>query len=176
VPVSKNRHNLARLRKHLGLTQADVARLVNCAITTIQSIEVRRLALGGELARKLGAVFGVEPGWLLLNDLDSPVPELAKSEQKRQLTDLDTVATKEQLALAFKILDQLPDRKALMLFKHFTNEFIFAITANFVPRYGSRLPQTEALEYIKASVSDALKAQRRTRPSVSRSDQRKTQP
>ena len=121
-------------------------------------------------------MFGIDASWLLLNDLDSPIPEGIESEQKRQLTTQDTIATKEQLALAFKILDQLPDRKALLLFKHFVNRFIFDLHTNFVPRFGSRLSRIEALHYIKLSVADALKAQRRTQPSVSRSGPRKTRP
>jgi transcriptional regulator with XRE-family HTH domain len=154
VPASNYLHNLARLRKHLRLTQGDIARLVNCAATTIQSIELCRLTLSPDLALKLQYVLGVESGWLLENDLSSPIPKHVHGPQKRQLTREDTMETKEQLGDVFRILDQLPDKKTLMLFKHFTNRFLQDIHHNF-GRYGPGLARSEALDYIRASVASA---------------------
>jgi hypothetical protein len=106
------------------------------------------------MALKLQAVLGVENGWFLENDLSSPVPKSVHGPQERQLKSQDTITTKEALGAAFKILDQLPDKKTLMLFKHFTHQFLRDIQNN-LGRYGPGLPRDEALDYISASVASA---------------------
>jgi transcriptional regulator with XRE-family HTH domain len=154
VPASTYRHNLARLRQQLNLNQIVVAQLVNCTVDTIRSIETGRLPLSAKMALKLQYVLGVESGWLLGNDLTSPIPKSAHGPQERQLRDEDTIETKEQLGAVFKILDQLPDKTALMLFKHFTNRYLRDIHNNFA-RFGPGLPRAEGLDYITASVAAA---------------------
>jgi hypothetical protein len=58
----------------------------------------------------------------------------------------------------FKILDELPDKKTLMLFKH---RFLRDIHNNFAS-YGSGLPRAEALDYISASVARCEPAKDKT--------------
>jgi transcriptional regulator with XRE-family HTH domain len=67
------RHNLARLRLDLGLGQKEMAELAGCSSATIQSIELGRLSLSEELARKISAETGILFEWLLLNDLRMPL-------------------------------------------------------------------------------------------------------
>ena len=171
MPASTHRHNLARLRQHLNLNQIDVARFVNCTVDTIRSIETRRLALSPEMALKLQWVLGVESGWLLENDLSSPIPKLVHGAQERKLRPEDTIETKDQLGAVFKILDQLPDKKTLVLFKHFTHQFLRDIHHNF-GRYGPGLARSEGLDYISASVAAAkrqkAKQKRRSKRSQTR--------
>ena len=64
MPTAKIRHNLARLRLHLGLSQAEVGPLVGVAYTTIRAIENLKLPLSVTLAEKLEAVFGAPKEWL----------------------------------------------------------------------------------------------------------------
>ena len=84
MPVSVGRHNLARIRKQLRLTQADVAKLVGCSPATIKAVEIGKLALSEGLASRISRVVGVDTDWLLRNDLNAPTPAVysAKTEQE----------------------------------------------------------------------------------------------
>jgi transcriptional regulator with XRE-family HTH domain len=67
------RHNLARLRLFLGLVQKQMADLAGCSRDTIQSVELRRLALSEGLARRISAATGVHFRWLIENDLKADI-------------------------------------------------------------------------------------------------------
>ena len=164
MAASKFQHNLARLRKHLGLSQFDAAKLAGCSKTTIQSVELTRLALSPTLAATLEGALGVPADWLLKNDLSSSIPESVYVGQESQLSDEDTIETKELLGLAFKVLDQLPSRKALSLYKHFANQFIQAVQHNF-GRHHPGMPRAESLDHIIESVAAAKRQKaKRLRP------------
>jgi transcriptional regulator with XRE-family HTH domain len=75
MPVSVGRHNLARIRKLMKLTQADVARLAGCSAATIKAVEIGKLALSESLAIRLSHSLGIyDKDWLLKNDLTAPLP------------------------------------------------------------------------------------------------------
>jgi transcriptional regulator with XRE-family HTH domain len=74
--ASKIRHNLARFRTHLGLSQNEVAACVGVSFSAIRGVENLVLPLSESLAEKLEAVFGIPKEWLLANDLSDPIPEL----------------------------------------------------------------------------------------------------
>jgi transcriptional regulator with XRE-family HTH domain len=67
----KPRHNLAVLRKILGLTQPEMAKLVRVSPATIASIEANsgRLKLSESLAERISDATGVSYAWLLENEL-----------------------------------------------------------------------------------------------------------
>lgn len=69
------RHNLARLRQRqiLNLGQKEVAEMAGCSRATIQSVELVRLPLSEERARRISAATGVHFRWLIENDLDAPI-------------------------------------------------------------------------------------------------------
>jgi transcriptional regulator with XRE-family HTH domain len=67
------RNNLARLRLFLNLGQKEIADLAGCSTHTIQSVELGRLALSEDLARRVSAATGVHLRWLLDNDLKAPI-------------------------------------------------------------------------------------------------------
>jgi transcriptional regulator with XRE-family HTH domain len=75
MPVSVGRHNLARLRARLSLTQADVAKLAGCSTVTIKAVEILKLALSDSLASRISRALWIDKEWLLKNDLNEPVPE-----------------------------------------------------------------------------------------------------
>ncbi len=81
------RHNLARLRLFLELSQKEMAELVGCSTATIQSVELRRLPLSEELARKISAETGILLEWLLLNDLQMPL--IADHREPFSIDDFD---------------------------------------------------------------------------------------
>ena len=75
MPASVRRHNLARIRKLLRLTQGDIARMVSCSWSTIKSVEIGKLALSAGLAKRINLSLGIrDKTWLLRNDIDSPLP------------------------------------------------------------------------------------------------------
>lgn len=72
---SPRRHNLARLRLFLGLSQKEMADLAGCSVHTIQSVELGRgrLALSEELARRISTATGVHFRWLWENNLKADI-------------------------------------------------------------------------------------------------------
>jgi transcriptional regulator with XRE-family HTH domain len=78
MPASLLKHNLARLRAELRLTQADLAAMVNRSPSAIKYIETGDLDLSPKLAALISEVTGAPAEWLLKNDLSEPVPQLAK--------------------------------------------------------------------------------------------------
>ncbi len=71
--ISPRRHNLARLRLFLDLRQQEMATVAGCSRDTIQSIELGRLSLSEELARRISAATGVHFRWLIENDLEAEI-------------------------------------------------------------------------------------------------------
>src|SRR6266699_6709964 len=72
---SPRRHNLARLRLFLNLSQQQMADIAGCSVHTIQSVELGRgrLSLSEELARRLSAATAVHFRWLFENDLKADI-------------------------------------------------------------------------------------------------------
>src|SRR5260221_11279604 len=73
MPASKYAHVLAVLRKNLSLNQSELAKMVRCSVSTIQSIELNRLQLSKSLAAEIILRTGADLDWLLANDLDTPM-------------------------------------------------------------------------------------------------------
>ncbi len=74
MPTSVNRHNLARLRQELSLTQTDLAGMIGRTQATIKAIETGKLALSENLAALIANTLGTDKQWLLNNDLSTPIP------------------------------------------------------------------------------------------------------
>jgi transcriptional regulator with XRE-family HTH domain len=74
MSASVQRHNLARLRKELKLTQSDLSKLVSCSPATIKAVEIGKLALSDSLASRISVALGIDKDWLLENDLSAAVP------------------------------------------------------------------------------------------------------
>ena len=66
------RHPLAILRATIGLTQKEMAGLVNRAARTIQAVELGKLPLSEDLAMLIAEATGVDAGWLLANNPATP--------------------------------------------------------------------------------------------------------
>ena len=98
MPGSLGRHNLARIRKHLKLTQSDVAKLVGCAQVTIKSVETGRLQLSESLALRINHALGImDRDWLLKNDLNAPLPK--RFEMLKQDSESDKVTANHVVVL-----------------------------------------------------------------------------
>ena len=72
--LTKPRHNLARLRTFLNLSQQQMADLVERHWRTIQSVELSKgYTFSETLARRIVAETGVQLQWLINNDLTAPI-------------------------------------------------------------------------------------------------------
>jgi DNA-binding XRE family transcriptional regulator len=69
---SPQRHTLAILRTLIGLTQKEMAHLINRKRPTIQAIELGKLELSLNLAQQINIQTGVSTEWLLTNDITRP--------------------------------------------------------------------------------------------------------
>ena len=78
MPASVQRHNLARLRQEMGLTQSDLAAMTMRSPGTIKAVEIGKLALSENLATLISEVTGADKQWLLENNLSAPVPPLKR--------------------------------------------------------------------------------------------------
>ena len=135
MAASNFKHNLARLRKQFGLSQVDVANLVGCSKTTIQSVELCRLELSNNLAMKFQAALGVPADWFLANNLKSPIPESRRVLQNGQLPRLIKFGLTEQLANAFELMNKVSDEQGLAILQHTTGEYINALKIRFGRNY-----------------------------------------
>ena len=66
------RHVLANARIEIGLSQVELADLLNCSTATVQRIEQGTLALSEELALKVQEALDISATWLLVNDPERP--------------------------------------------------------------------------------------------------------
>jgi DNA-binding XRE family transcriptional regulator len=73
MKIEKAKNTMALLRITLELRQKQMADLLGVTIGTIQSIETNRLTLSKKLAERAGFETGVNPQWLLANDISKPI-------------------------------------------------------------------------------------------------------
>ena len=69
---SPQRHTLAVLRTMIGLTQKEMAAILECSTPTIQAVELGKLNLSPGLAQRVTFQTGVSIEWLLANDTTMP--------------------------------------------------------------------------------------------------------
>ena len=69
---SPQRHTLAVLRTMIGITQKEMAAILECSTPTIQAVELGKLKLSPGLAQRVAFQTGVGIEWLLANDISKP--------------------------------------------------------------------------------------------------------
>lgn len=77
--TSKKRTPAAILRVILGVKDAEMAELLNCARATIHSLESGRLRMSEEMAKRMFHETEISPEWLLAGDPEAP-PVSARGE------------------------------------------------------------------------------------------------
>ena len=70
--ISPQRHTLAVLRNISGLTQKEMASILECSTPTVQAIELGKLNLSEKLAGLVSHKTGINLAWLLTNDVTQP--------------------------------------------------------------------------------------------------------
>jgi transcriptional regulator with XRE-family HTH domain len=72
MPASAKKSCLAVLRNIAGITQRELAEMVDCAPITVQSIELGKLRLSERLARRIALQTGADLDWLMAGDYKTP--------------------------------------------------------------------------------------------------------
>ena len=70
--ISPQRHTLAVLRTLIGLTQKEMAELLECSVPTVQAIELGKLKLSMKLAGNLFSQTSINLDWLMHDDVTKP--------------------------------------------------------------------------------------------------------
>jgi DNA-binding XRE family transcriptional regulator len=70
--ISPQRHTLAVLRNISGLTQKEMAAILECSTPTVQAVELGKLNLSDKLAGLVTHKTGINLAWLLSNDVNQP--------------------------------------------------------------------------------------------------------
>jgi DNA-binding XRE family transcriptional regulator len=104
MPASVRRHNLARLREELGISQTDLAQWIGRSWSAIKAIETGKLALSPELAALIASTTGTDKNWLLANDLSAPMPPLERVSARLDPKDRAYGYT---LALLHHLIDRI---------------------------------------------------------------------
>ena len=74
--LSPQRHTLAVLRTIIGITQKEMAGILECSVPTVQAVELGKLKLSMDLAQRVHFQTGVSTEWLLADDVSQrPVSE-----------------------------------------------------------------------------------------------------
>ncbi len=70
--LSPLRHTLAVLRTFLGLTQKEMAEILECSVPTVQAIELGKLKMSMKLAGNLFHQTSINLDWLMKDDVSKP--------------------------------------------------------------------------------------------------------
>lgn len=73
---SPQRHPLAVLRTLIGLTQKEMAAILECSVPTVQAVELGKLPLSSKLGNRISFETGVSLDWLMKGDVKAPIVNL----------------------------------------------------------------------------------------------------
>lgn len=82
--LSPQRHTLAVLRTITGLTQKEMAQILECSVPTVQAIELGKLKLSMKLAGNLFNQTSVDLDWLMKDDIAKPPTDFEGKPYTRQ--------------------------------------------------------------------------------------------
>src|SRR4051812_15552177 len=77
--MAAHEHTLRVLRKLCGLSQAELAQMIDCARLTVHELEATKLKLSARMAERIALHTGVSAGWLL-----------AKNPKKKPVCQFDS--------------------------------------------------------------------------------------
>jgi DNA-binding XRE family transcriptional regulator len=114
MPPSVRRHNLARIRDQLSLTQTDLAKLVGCSLATIKAVETGKLALSESLATRISqALDFLDKDWLVKNDLDASLPPILRPRSVQE--DAFSVVLSELFSRLFAVVAKMDKERARLM-------------------------------------------------------------
>ena len=83
--LSPQRHTLAVLRTIIGITQKEMAEILECSTATVQAVELGKLKLSLKLAGNLFNQTSVNLDWLLDDDVTKPPIDYQGSPYTREI-------------------------------------------------------------------------------------------
>jgi transcriptional regulator with XRE-family HTH domain len=83
--ISPQRHTLAVLRNISGLTQKEMASILECSTPTVQAVELGKLNLSDKLAGLVSHKTGINLAWLLSNDVNQPPVDVDGAPYTKEL-------------------------------------------------------------------------------------------
>jgi len=66
--MAAHQHTVRVLRKLCGLSQAELAQIIDCARLTVHGLEAGKLKLSDKMAERIALHTGISAGWLLANN------------------------------------------------------------------------------------------------------------
>ncbi len=82
--ISPQRHTLAVLRTVIGITQKEMAGILECSVPTVQAIELGKLKMSLKLAGNLFNQTSVNLDWLMNDDVTKPPTDFQDRPYTRQ--------------------------------------------------------------------------------------------
>lgn len=83
--LSPQRHTLAVLRTLIGLTQKEMAEILECSVPTVQAIELGKLKLSMKLAGNLFHQTSINLDWLMKDDVAQPPTDYEGKPYTREI-------------------------------------------------------------------------------------------
>jgi len=126
--LSNQSHTLAVLRLLVGLTQKEMADVLDCSAPTIQAVELGRLKLSEKLAGLASHKTGINLAWLLEDDVTKPPIDIkGKPYTKKTFEEFQAIAgfRKDPLhasELASFLRDKLNRRLSALLLRAYIND------------------------------------------------------
>ena len=141
MPPSAHRHNLARIRAQLSLTQDDLAKLVGCSLPTIKAIETGKLALSEGLASRISQALEIwDKDWLLKNDLTAPLPPVLRPRSNEE--DAQAALINEVFYRLLAVVAEMDKHRARLMIELSLAAQLEALRKEHVPRPHDDLPET----------------------------------
>ena len=140
MPPSVHRHNLARIRAQLSLTQDDLAKLVGCSLPTIKAVETGKLALSEGLASRISQALEIwDKDWLLKNDLSAPLPPVLRPRSNEE--DAQAALINELLLRLLAVVAKMDKHRARLMIELSVTARLDALRKEHVPRPHGELPE-----------------------------------
>jgi len=141
MPPSVVRHNLARVRGQLSLTQGDLATLVGCSLATIKAVEIGKLALSEGLASRISQALEIwDKDWLLKNDLSAPLPPVLRPRSNEE--DAQAAVIVELFTRLFAAVAKMDKHRSRLMIELSVASQLDTLRKEHLPRAHGELPDT----------------------------------
>jgi DNA-binding XRE family transcriptional regulator len=151
MPKSKEAHVLVRLRRHLSLSQEQLAEWCDCSYYTIQAVELGRLKLSNSLAERISMATGAPVKWLLENNLSAPLPKLIWKPSEPAAFNTSYIARAMLFMAVARALRALKSDQATQIVVYHSLEFLKKLNLAF-GEIETVQSQEEMADYVQAEL------------------------
>lgn len=143
--ISPQRHTLAVLRTVIGITQKEMAEILECSPPTVQAIELGKLKMSLKLAGNLFNQTSVNLDWLMIDDVTKPPTDFEDNPYTRETFE------ERQAALFSPPQDSSDVRRDLFYARACFRNAVEQLAILFTHAYGE-----DRIEMCDYKISDAL--------------------